>query len=111
MSGPFAIIARFEAKEGCEAALETILLESAAIALAEEPGCQRFEILQGVDDQGVVQPAIFMTNELFDDFEAVEAHRNSWRTPIRAARIRELCLARGRIEMGVVLENNTNPEL
>lgn len=102
MSGGYAIIARFEAKEGCEEELRAVLLESAAIALAEEPGCRRFEILQGVDDQGVALPQIFMTNELFDDYEAVEAHRNSWRTPIRRDRIRALVVARGRIEMAIV---------
>lgn len=103
MSGPHTIIARFEAKEGCAEELRAVLLESAAIALDEEPGCRRFEILQGVDEQGVVQPNIFMTNELFDDYDAVEAHRNSWRTPIRRNRIRALVVARGRIEMGIVL--------
>lgn len=70
MSGGYAITARFEAKEGCEE-LCAVRLESAAIALDEEPGRRRFEILQGGDDQGVVLPQIFMTNELFDDYEAV----------------------------------------
>lgn len=102
MSGGYAIIARFEAKEGREEELRAILLEAAAIALAEEPGCRRFEILQGVDDQGVVLPNVFMTNELFDDYEAVEAHRNSWRTPIRRDRISPLVKVRGRIEMAIV---------
>ena len=102
MSGGYVIIARFEAKDGCEAELRAVLLEAAAIALAEEPGCRRFEILQGVDEHGRVTPRIFMTNELFDDYAAVEAHRNSWRTPIRIDRIRALVTARGRIEMGIV---------
>ena len=102
MPGAYAIIARFEAKEGCAEELRALLLESAAIALEEEPGCRRFEILQGVDDQGVVLPNIFTTNELFDDYEAVEAHRNSWRTPIRIERIRALVTVRGRIEMALV---------
>lgn len=102
MSGGYAIIARFEAKDGCEEELRAVLLEAAAIALAEEPGCRRFEILQGVDDQGVVLPNVFMTNELFDDYEAVEAHRNSWRTPIRRDRIISLVRVRGRIEMAIV---------
>jgi quinol monooxygenase YgiN len=101
MSGGYTIIARFEAKEGCGEQLRAILLESAAIALEEEAGCRRFEILQGVDDDGTALPNIFLTNELFDDFEAVEAHRNSWRTPIRRDRIRAL-VVQGRIEMGIV---------
>jgi quinol monooxygenase YgiN len=103
MPGAFAIIARFVAKPGCEDELLAVLLEAAAIALDEEPGCRRFEILGGVDDLGVPQPNIFMTNELFDDYEAVEAHRNSWRTPIRRDRIRSLVEPGAvRIEMAVI---------
>ena len=102
MPGAYAIVARFVAKPGCEAELLAVLLEAAAIALSEEPGCRRFEILQGVDDAGVAQPNIFMSNELFDDYAAVEAHRNSWRTPIRRARIAGLVAERARIEMAVV---------
>lgn len=102
MPGPFAIIARFEAQQGRGEELRAILLESAAIALDEEPGCSRFEILQGADDEGNPLPEVFMTNELFDDYEAVEAHRNSWRTPIRRDRIRALTVSRARIEMAVV---------
>jgi quinol monooxygenase YgiN len=100
--GPFAIIARFEALPGRGEELRALLRESAAIALEEEPGCSRFEILQGVDDDGNPLPEVFMSNELFDDYEAVEAHRNSWRTPIRRDRIRALSVSRTRIEMGVV---------
>lgn len=97
-----AIIARFVAKEGCADELRAVLLEAAAFALSEEPGCRRFEILQGVDSEGVVLPDTFMSNELFDDYDAVEAHRNSWRTPIRRDRIRALVASQTRIEMGVI---------
>ena len=89
MPGQYAIIARFFAKPECATEFCNVLFDTAKVALEEEPGCRRFEILQGVDAAGNILPDVFMTNELFDDFAAVEAHRNSWRTPIRIARIRE----------------------
>jgi quinol monooxygenase YgiN len=100
---PHVIIARFVAKEGCADELRAVLLEAAAIALEEEPGCRRFEILQAVDPEGNELPGTFMSNELFDDYEAVEAHRNSWRTPIRRDRIRALSASATRIEMAIVI--------
>jgi autoinducer 2-degrading protein len=102
MPGQYTIVARFVAKPECAAELLGVLLETAKIAAEEEPGCRRFEILQGVDAAGNALPDVFMTNELFDDFAAVEAHRNSWRTPIRIARIRELIASSGRVEMAIV---------
>jgi autoinducer 2-degrading protein len=105
MPGQYAIVARFVAKPGCAMELRTILLDTAKLALEEEPGCHRFEILQGLDADGNSLPDVFMTTELFDDFAAVEAHRNSWRTPIRIARIRELVVSAGRVEMAMVQRN------
>ncbi|WIW50079.1 antibiotic biosynthesis monooxygenase (plasmid) [Bradyrhizobium sp. 62B] len=104
MSGTLAIVARFVAKAGCEEELRATLLVAAAIALAEEPGCRRFEILQAVNPDGVVLPDTFMSNELFDDYEAVEAHRNSGHAPVRKARIRALVSSQTRIEMGAVID-------
>ena len=83
MPGQYTIVARFVAKPECATELLGVLLETAKIAAEEEPGCRRFEILQGVDAAGNALSDVFMTNELFDDFAAVEAHRNSWRTPIK----------------------------
>lgn len=102
MPGQYAIIARFFAKPECATELRNVLFDTAKVALEEEPGCHRFEILQGVDAAGNILPDVLMTNELFDDFAAVEAQRNSWRTPIRIARIRELVAAAGRVEMAIL---------
>ncbi|MEU6375779.1 antibiotic biosynthesis monooxygenase family protein [Streptomyces sp. NPDC046909] len=102
-AGPkYTIIARFEAKPGCEDELREILLETARYALAEEPSCERFEILQATDEDGRPMPNVFMTNELFHDFDGVEAHRGSWRTPIRIDRLRPLRVA-SRIEHAILL--------
>lgn len=103
MQTAYAIIARFEAKPGCEEELRGILLETSVYALRDEPGCSRFEILQGVGPDGQILPNVFMTNELFDDWAAVEAHRNDARTPGRAAAIRALTAAQTRIEHAVVI--------
>jgi len=106
MPGRYAIVARFVAKPECAAELRNVLLDTAKLALEEEPGCRGFEILQGADAAGNSLPDVFMTNELFDDFAAVEAHRNSWRTPIRIRRIRELVASAGRVEMAIVQQDD-----
>lgn len=105
MSPGYAIVARFEARPGCEQDLRRILLETSVYALRDEPGCRRFEILQGVDGDGRVLANVFMTNELFDDWAAVQAHRDDPRTPGRAAAIRALVLSQTRIEHAVVVED------
>lgn len=86
----YAIIAEFEIRPGCEEALLALLHETAHFALTEEPKCLRFEIIKPTDPKGNPVPNRLMTNELFVDFDGVEAHRNSPRTPIRIEKIRKL---------------------
>lgn len=86
----YAIIAEFEIKPGCEEELLALLHETAHFALTEEPKCLRFEIIKPTDPDGNPTPNRLMTNELFEDYEGVEAHRNSPRTPIRVEKIRKL---------------------
>ncbi len=99
---PFAIVAEFEIKPGCEAEFEALLLETAYHALREEPACLRFEVIQPTDRDGNPIRGRLMTNELFADFAGVEAHRASPRTPPRIQRVEALTLSRRVIHASVL---------
>lgn len=99
----YTIVATFQVHPDNESKLAEILHDCAAYTLEEEPGCFRFEILQATDPDGRPIPGRLVTNELFESYEAVEAHRNSWRTPGRRAMIRELLIEPSRIEHSVML--------
>ncbi len=99
----YAIVATFQVDPDNEAALARILHDCAAYSVEEEPGCLRFEILQATDPDGRPIPGRLVTNELFEDYDAVEAHRNSWRTPGRRQQIRALLIEPSRIEHSVIL--------
>lgn len=99
----YTIVATFQVHPDNEDKLAEILHDCADYTMREEPGCHRFEILQATDPDGRPIPGRLVTNELFESYEAVEAHRNSWRTPGRRALIRELLIEPSRIEHSVVL--------
>lgn len=98
----FAIIAEFDIKPGSEGEFNDLLLETARFALLEEPKCLRFEIIQPTDRDGNPILSKLMTNELFEDFDGIEAHRASPRTAPRIKRIEELSLGRRVIHAAVL---------
>ncbi|MGN6358257.1 MAG: putative quinol monooxygenase [Novosphingobium sp.] len=98
----FSIVAEFEIKPGCEVEFRELLLETARYARLEEPGCLRFEIIQPTDRDGNPIPGKLMTNELFEDFAGVEAHRASPRTPPRIRRVEELTSSRRVVHAAVL---------
>ncbi len=99
----YAIVAEFDIRPGCEAALEQILRDTARWALEEEPRCLRFEVIKPTDEHGHPIPNRLMTNELFEGFEGIEEHREAARTPPRIAAIRPLVASQTRIIHALVL--------
>ncbi len=79
------IVVSFTIKPGCEAAFNAHMRAHAAATLAEEPGCERFEVLQPLDEAGAPVAGKLMLVEVYRDQAAVAAHRANPRMPIVAA--------------------------
>ena len=69
-----ALLVEFEVRPGCHAELLTLMRGHAAICLAEEPGCERFDVLEVMDARGEPDPARLMLYEVFTNAEARQAH-------------------------------------
>ncbi len=65
-----SLIVTIEAAPGRGPDLLRYLTEEAHSVLTKEPGCRRFEVAQLTD-----RPHCFTIAELYDDLEALEAHR------------------------------------
>ncbi|MBX9751500.1 MAG: antibiotic biosynthesis monooxygenase [Roseococcus sp.] len=68
-----ALVVEFKLKPGAHAAFDAIIRDHAAGTLADEPGCERFDVLQpkgkgGPDDSRV------MLYEVYADDAAFQAH-------------------------------------
>ncbi len=79
-----AIHVEFRPKPGCHAAFDALIREHARLTLAEEPGCERFEVLQPVN-KGVKDESRVLLCEVYKDQAAFEEHG---RNP-RLAKVRE----------------------
>lgn len=79
-----AIIVEFRIKPGQHAAFDALIRDHATKTLAEEPGCERFEVLQPVN-KGIKDEGRVLLCEVYKDMAAFEEHG---RNP-RLAKVRE----------------------
>ncbi|MBS7788554.1 antibiotic biosynthesis monooxygenase [Roseococcus sp. SDR] len=73
-----ALIVEFEVRPGCHAALLAVMRRHAAACLADEPGLERFDVLEVMDAEGRPDPSRLMLYEVFRDQAAREDH---WARP------------------------------
>lgn len=69
-----ALIVEFEVRPGSHAALLALMRAHAATCLAEEPGLERFDVLEVVDAEGRTDEGRLMLYEVFADAAARQAH-------------------------------------
>lgn len=69
-----ALVVEFEVRPGCHAALLALMRAHAAACLAEEPGLERFDVLEVMDAEGQPDPGRLMLYEVFADAAARQAH-------------------------------------
>lgn len=69
-----ALIVEFTLKEGAHAAFDRIIRGHAAGTLAEEPGCERFEVLQPRKPDGSPDLSRVLLCEVYADEAAFKAH-------------------------------------
>lgn len=94
-----AIHVEFRPKPGCHAAFDALIREHAALTQQEEPGCERFEVLQPLQQDGRPDEGRVMLVEVYTDQAAVKAHTQNPRmpkvreayTPLIAERILTMC--------------------
>jgi quinol monooxygenase YgiN len=75
------IIVEFTIKPGHWAAFDAHIRDHAARTLAEEEGCERFDVLQPVDATGARDESRIILCEVYRDMAAVTIHRNGPRMP------------------------------
>ena len=75
------IIVEFTIKPGCWAAFDAHIRAHAAATLAEEPGCERFDVLQPLGADGAPDHSQIMLCEIYRDSAASDAHRANPRMP------------------------------
>ncbi|MBR0671315.1 putative quinol monooxygenase [Neoroseomonas soli] len=76
-----AIHVEFRPKPGCHAAFDALIREHAKLTVAEEPGCERFEVLQPLKADGTKDEGRVMLVEVYADRDAVKAHTQNPRMP------------------------------
>ena len=76
-----AIHVEFRPKPGCHAAFDTLIREHAKLTVAEEPGCERFEVLQPLKQDGTPDEGRIILVEVYTDRDAVKAHTQNPRMP------------------------------
>lgn len=69
-----AIVVEFKIKEGQHAAFDAIIREHARLTQQEEPGCERFDVLQPRGKDGKPDLSRIMLCEVYADDAAVTAH-------------------------------------
>ena len=70
-----AIIVDFRIKPGKWSEFDAHIRDHAKRTLAEEPGCERFDVLQPLKDDGTRDESRIMLCEIYRDQAAVDAHR------------------------------------
>ncbi|MBU6498588.1 MAG: antibiotic biosynthesis monooxygenase [Rhodospirillales bacterium] len=94
-----AIMVEFGIKPGSWAAFDAHIRAHAQATLREEPGCERFDVLQPLGEDGAPDHSRIMLCEVYRDMAAVEAHRANPRMklvgegskPLLASRTLTLC--------------------
>ena len=76
-----SIIVEFTPKPGCFDAFNTHIRAHAKATLAEEPGCQAFDVMQPLGEDGMPDLTRIMLVEIYKDMDAVRAHRANPRMP------------------------------
>ncbi|MFS8087159.1 MAG: putative quinol monooxygenase [Acidobacteriota bacterium] len=66
---PYVITVEFRLRTGCAATFLPLIRENAQRSLADEPGCQRFDVMVHADDGNRV-----LLYEIYDDEQAFAAH-------------------------------------
>ncbi|WP_424811708.1 putative quinol monooxygenase [Roseococcus sp. YIM B11640] len=67
------LVVEFKLKEGAHAAFNTIMRDHAAGTLADEPGCERFDVLQPMGKEGPDLSRVMLV-EVYADDAALAAH-------------------------------------
>ena len=80
-----SIVVTFTIKPGSEAAFGAHMREHARATLAEEPGCERFDVMQPLGEDGAPDVSRLMLVEVYRDMDAVTAHRANPRMPVVGA--------------------------
>lgn len=68
-----ALIVEFQIKPGAHAAFDAVIRDHAAGTLADEPGCERFDVLQPRTKAGPDESRV-MLYEVYADDAAFQAH-------------------------------------
>ncbi|HEX3347581.1 MAG TPA: putative quinol monooxygenase [Acetobacteraceae bacterium] len=77
-NGPkVAIVVEFRAKPGMAREFEAHIRDHAARTLAEEPGCERFDVLQPLKQDGMPDLGRILLFELYSSHAAFDAHRDN----------------------------------
>ena len=76
-----AIHVEFHPKPGQHAAFDALIREHARLTQQEEPGCERFEVLQPLKADGTKDEGRIMLVEVYADRDAVKAHTQNPRMP------------------------------
>jgi autoinducer 2-degrading protein len=92
--GRLSVIVEFEIAPGKQAEFEAVIRAHAKSCLTEEPGCLRFEVTYPLDSNGHRIPDRMMANEMFEDQEALVAHRATMRWAHLSERFKTLLSGR-----------------
>jgi quinol monooxygenase YgiN len=65
----------FQIKPGCFADFNAHIREHARLTLEEEPGCELFDVLQPLKDDGTRDESRIVLWEIYENMEALTAHR------------------------------------
>lgn len=76
-----SIIVEFTPKPGCFEAFAAHIRAHAKATLAEEPGCERFDVMIPLKDDGTPDDTKIMLVEVYTNMDAVCAHRANPRMP------------------------------
>ncbi len=76
-----AIHVEFRPRPGSHAAFDALIREHARLTQAEEPGCERFDVLQPLNADGTRDEGRIMLVEVYADRAAVDAHVKNPRMP------------------------------
>lgn len=72
-----ALVVEFTLKAGAHAAFDAVIRGHAAGTLADEPGCERFDVLQPQNADGTPDLSRVLLYEVYRDDAALEAHRQN----------------------------------
>lgn len=89
-----ALVVEFTLKPGTHAAFDAIIRDHAAGTLADEPGCERFDVLQPRGSDGQPDLTRVVLYEVYADDAAFQAHTQNPRLARTRAAYAELIEAR-----------------